>query len=173
MRFKVTVKTTPQVMHSVMISAPHTSNWDFLLAMGAFWYLDIPWRFFIKDSYTRNPIFGWFFKWVGAIGVDQTKRKNLTAYAVKLLRENNPMVILVPAEGTRKRVEKWKTGFYHIAKGAAVPVVLAYADYQKRIAGVGPVIHLTDDFSYDMKRIEDFYRGVSGKHPEHYNPKIF
>lgn len=173
MGFKVEVKVTPEVMHSVMISAPHTSNWDFVLAVSVFWYLGIPWRFFIKDSYTKNPLFGWFFKWLGAIGVDQTQRKNLTAYAIELLRENDPMVIVVPAEGTRKRVDKWKTGFYHIAKGAGVPVCLAYGDYQRRVTGVGAMIHLTDSFKRDMKRIEDFYRDIPGRHPEHYNPKIF
>ena len=172
-RFDVDVKKRPEMLHSVMICAPHTSNWDFLLALGTFWYLAIPWRFFVKDIYTKNIFVGWFFKWVGAIGVNRVKRKNLTAYAIELLKENDPMVILVSAEGTRERVDKWKTGFYYIAKGAGVPVCLGYGDYKKRIIGMGRVMYPTDNFKGDMKCIEDFYKNIQGKYPENYNPKIF
>ena len=80
---------------------------------------------------------------------------------------------MVPAEGTRRRVDKWKTGFYHIAKNAGVPVSFGYLDYKQKIAGVGQLYQLTGQFEVDMQVIEDFYAQITAKHPELYNKKIF
>jgi 1-acyl-sn-glycerol-3-phosphate acyltransferase len=80
---------------------------------------------------------------------------------------------MVPAEGTRKRVEKWKKGFYHIAKGANVPVALGYLDYKNKIAGVGGLVFLTDNFEHDMGKIETFYKTITAKYPELYNQNIY
>jgi 1-acyl-sn-glycerol-3-phosphate acyltransferase len=159
----------------VMIAAPHTSNWDLILALSVFWKHGVKLNYFIKDSYTKG-IHGWFFKKLGAIGVDRSssgKRGNLVLFAVKTIKSNDKMVLMVPAEGTRKRVEKWKTGFYHIAKNAQVPVALGYLDYKNKIAGVGGLVNISDNFEADMAKIEDFYKDISGKYPELYNPKIY
>lgn len=161
-----------QSSRCVMIAAPHTSNWDLLYTVAVYWKEDVHAKFFIKDAYTKG-ILGFFFRWLGAIGIDRSKHSNTVDYAASLFEEYENLVLLVPAEGTRKRVEKWKTGFYHIAKKAGVPVSLGYLDYKKKIAGVGQMIHLSDSFEKDMERIEDFYKDVSGRHPELYNPKIF
>ena len=86
MGWKVKAKVTEQTKHSVMIAAPHTSNWDFPIALAAFWIMGLDVKFFIKDDYTKGP-FGWFFKWTGAVGVDRNKKKNnLTAFAIDLLK---------------------------------------------------------------------------------------
>ena len=159
--------------HSVMIAAPHTSNWDFPFAMAAFWKMGVPLKFFIKDSYTKG-LLGGLFKWSGAIGVDRSKKGNkLTDFAIELLKANEELVILIPAEGTRKKVEKWRTGFYHIAKEAKVPVSLGYLDYKKKEAGVADVFKLFGDFEKDMTHIQEIYRPINGKQPENYNPEIF
>ncbi len=157
---------------SVMIAAPHTSNWDLIHALAVFWRYHIPVRFFIKNSYTKG-LHGFIFRWLGAIGVDRSKNNNLVDYAAEIIREKDHIALLVPAEGTRKRVEKWKTGFYHIAKKADVPVLLGYLDYKNKIAGVGDLVNLTDDFTTDMKRIQEFYSTITAKHPEKYNKNIF
>ena len=94
-------------------------------------------------------------------------------YAVRLFKESEKLVLLVPAEGTRKRVKKWRMGFYHIAKKADVPVSLGYLDYKNKIAGIGGLITISDDIDNDMKVIEDFYKNISGKYPELYNKKIY
>lgn len=161
-----------RAQHSVMIAAPHTSNWDFLFALCAFWMMKLPLHYFIKDAYTKG-VFGWFFKWTGALGVNRRQRNNMVGHAAHVLRKNKPMVILVPAEGTRKRVEKWKTGFYHIARQAKVPVSLGTLNYPSKTASIIDVLTLSGDFEKDMAYIQKKYRSISGKHPENYNPQIF
>lgn len=169
----VDVNITPELKHSVMVAAPHTSNWDFPYTIFTFWYMGVDVRYFIKDSYTKGPM-GWLFNWTGAIGVDRSKKGNkLTDYAIELLKENKELVILIPAEGTRKAVHKWRTGFYRIAMEAKVPVSLGYMDYKKKIAGVADVFWLSGDFEKDMTHIQETYRHFHPKHPEGYNPEIF
>ncbi len=156
----------------VMVAAPHTSNWDYPIAIVAFMVIGIRMRYFIKDSYTKPPL-GFIFKGLGAIGVNRSRRGNLTQFAVELLNESSEMVILVPAEGTRGKVEKWKTGFYHIAVEAEVPIVLGYVNYKNKIAGIGPVYYPTGDFQTDMDHIQKFYEDKVGRFPDQYNPKIY
>ena len=163
---------TQSARHSVMLAAPHTSNWDLPIALAAFWIMGLNLRYLIKSEYTRGP-FGWFFKWTGAIGVDRSKaRNNLTEVAIDLLK-NYEMVLMVPAEGTRKRVEKWRTGFYRIANEAKVPISLGTLDYENKVASVIDVFHPTGEFEKDMEYIQEQYRNISGKYPENYNPQIY
>lgn len=157
---------------SVMIAAPHTSNWDFVFALAVFWEQKIPVMFFIKDAMTKG-FHGWFFKMLGAIGVDRSKKGNLVQFAVDTLNSREEIVLLVPAEGTRSRVEKWKTGFYHIAQQTNLPVALGYLDYKNKIAGVGNLIQLSGKFEEDMQKIQDFYSEIPAKYPELYNKNIF
>ena len=158
---------------SVMIAAPHTSNWDFIFSIGAFWQMGIPLRYFIKDAYTRS-IAGFFFRWSGAIGVDRSKRgSGLTDYAIELLKAHDKLVILVPAEGTRKKVEKWRTGFYRIAVEAGVPISLGYLDYAKKEAGVLTAFQPSGDTEKDMQFIQEQYARIHPKHPELYNKQIY
>ncbi len=156
----------------VMIAAPHTSNWDLLYALAIYWKEGVNAKFLIKDAYTKG-MFSFFFKWLGAIGIDRSKHNNMVDYAVSLFKEHTKFVLLVPAEGRRRKVDRWKTGFYHIARNANVPVSLGYLDYKKKIAGVGMLINLSGNFEKDMQIIEDFYKDISGKYPEMYNKKIF
>lgn len=165
-------KITEPMKHSVMVAAPHTSNWDFPIALAAFWIMGLDLKYFIKDSYTKSW-FGWFFRWTGAIGVDRKKmRNNLTEHAIQLLKEKE-LVILVPAEGTRQRVDKWRTGFYRIATGAEVPISLGTLDYQKKEADVLTVFKPTGLFEADMRFIQEQFLNITPKHPDQYNPKIF
>ena len=171
--WKVKARVTPEMAHSVMVAAPHTSNWDFPFALAAFWRMGIDVKYFIKDNYTKS-LMGWFFKWSGAIGVDRSKKSNkLTDHAIDLLKSQDQLVILVPAEGTRKRVEQWRTGFYHISLEAGVPISMGFLDYKNKIAGVGEPFFPSGDFEKDMTYIQEFYRDIEGKHPENYNPQIY
>jgi len=156
----------------VMIAAPHTSNWDLLYALAVYWKENVNAKFLIKDDYTKG-IKGILFKWLGAIGVDRSKNNNMVDYAVGLFKKKDKLILLVPAEGTRKKVKKWRMGFYHIAKKANVPVSLGYLNYKDKIAGVGDLLNLSEDFENDMQIIEDFYRDIPAKYPELYNKKIF
>ncbi len=170
--WKTSIIESDDIKKCVMIAAPHTSNWDFVFTLATFWKHDIKFRFFIKDNYTKIFILGYFFKKVGAIGVDRSSNKNLVEFAADLLKEKKELVVLVPAEGTRSYVEKWKTGFYHIAKLAEVPIALGFLDYAKKEAGVGEMVYTTDNLENDFEKIQEFYKNIKGKHPELYNPKI-
>lgn len=161
-----------QLNKFVIIAAPHTSNWDLVFALAVFWKLKRPLKYFIKDSFTKPP-HGWFFKMMGAIGVNRKKTGNLVHHAAATIKKTDHIALMVPAEGTRSYVKKWKTGFYHIAKKANVPVALGYLDYKNKIAGVGGLVYLTDDFEADMQIIENFYKDIPAKHPKNYNKKIF
>ena len=110
---------------------------------------------------------------MGAIGVDRKKHNNLVDYSIELFNESERLILMVPAEGTRERVEKWKTGFYHIANNAKVPVSFGFLDYGKKLAGVGDTYTLTGVFETDMKYIQDFYATIEAKFPELYSKKIF
>ncbi|HBK71627.1 MAG TPA: glycerol acyltransferase [Flavobacteriaceae bacterium] len=156
----------------VTVAAPHTSNWDLIFAISVYWKVGIKVKFIIKHAYTKG-LHGRFFKWLGGIGIDRSKHNNTVDFSVDLLNKQEKIVLMLSAEGTRKYVERWRTGFYHIALNAKVPVLLGYLDYTKKIAGVGDLIHLTGDFEVDMTKFQNFYKDIDGKFPENYNKKIF
>ena len=170
--WKYTYPEEFKVDKCVMLAAPHTSNWDLIYALAVYWKAGVKSQFLIKNVYTKG-LHGYFFKWLGGIGVDRTKHNNMVDYAVSLFETNDRLALGVPAEGTRKWVEKWKTGFYHIATKAKVPVCLCYLDYKNKIAGVGKMIQLSGDFDKDMNIIQSFYEDKTAKFPKLYNKKIF
>ncbi len=156
----------------VMIAAPHTSNWDLVFAMAYYWKYEVDAKFFIKDDWTKGFV-GYFIKKMGGIGVTRGKKNNLVDFAVKNFKEKEKFVLLVPAEATRKRVKKWKKGFYVIAQKANVPVAMGYLDYKYKFSEVGGLMSLTDDFESDMQVIQDFYSDKNAKYPENYNKQIY
>ncbi|MDR1877606.1 MAG: 1-acyl-sn-glycerol-3-phosphate acyltransferase [Flavobacteriaceae bacterium] len=157
---------------SVLICAPHTSNWDFYYCLACFWVLGIPYRIMIKDSYTK-PWYGFIFKALGCIGVNRGQRNNLVEYSASLIKKSDSMALINTPEGTRSRASEWKKGFYFIAKRADVPLILAYADYKNKIAGIAKIIHIGDkDANQVLDEIQDFYKPEMAKYPEKYNPKI-
>lgn len=166
-----------QVPHDVkkyvLIAAPHTSNMDFFLAMPTMWSLGIPGRFLIKREHT-DAFYGPLIKAMGGIGVD---RKNQSKDFIKELNTivdaEHEMALLFTPEGTRKRVEKWKTGFYRVAMAVNVPIVLAYAEYDLKEVHIGHVFYPSGDFEKDFDYMENFYRNVAAKFPEDYNPVIY
>jgi len=149
----------------VIIAAPHTSNWDmpFMLAM-AFVY-DIPVQWMGKHTMFKAP-FASFFKRLGGIPIVRHRPGGVVGQMVEHFENNDSLVLMVPAEGTRSHVDYWKSGFYHIARGANVPVILSYLDVGKKVGGVGPAIELTGDFRADMDKIRGFYAGMQGFRPE-------
>jgi len=86
-----------------------------------------------------------------------------------IVKENDPIALVVTPEGTRARRTEWKSGFYHVAKQAGVPIALGYLDYKKKEAGIGPLVYPTDDIDADMAKIMAFYKGIHGKYPEDFS----
>ncbi len=162
-----------RISKGVMIGAPHTSNWDIVFSLAGMWAAGYRPKFFIKKEWIDNPFVGWLIKWLGGIPVDRSKRNNLVDHSVEMLNSADKLILLVPVEGTRKRVKAWKKGFYYIALRSGLPVILAYLDYKKKEAGVGKIMKLSGDFEKDMLEIEEFYKHITAKYPEKYNPKIF
>jgi 1-acyl-sn-glycerol-3-phosphate acyltransferase len=169
----VNVPEKYKLKKAVIIAAPHTSNWDLIHALPGLWLNDFRPRYFIKDDFKKMPIVNWLLKWTGAIWVNRSRKNNLIQDSVDMLKREKELVLLVPAEGSRSAVPKWKLGFYHIAKQAGVPILLSYLDYDKKEAGIGKVIYPSDDFEKDMTEIENFYKTIAPKYPEKYNKQIF
>ena len=155
----------PPVDRYVIIAAPHTSNWDmpFMLAM-AFVY-DIPVRWMGKHT-LFSPPFGTLFKRLGGIPIVRHQPGGVVGQMVDHFKDTESLVLMVPAEGTRSHVEYWKSGFYHIARAADVPVVLSYLDFSRKVGGIGPSLLLTGDIHADMDKIRAFYAGIQGLRPQ-------
>ncbi|WP_335950970.1 1-acyl-sn-glycerol-3-phosphate acyltransferase [Acinetobacter beijerinckii] len=158
----------------VMIAAPHTSNWDALYARLALKALGVNVRLTIKDSYMKFP-FGPFVRAMGGIGIDRRVKKegqerpSMVQLMSDLFKTHPKLVMLVTPEGTRAKQEQWKTGFYHVATTAGVPIALAYMDYAKKKTGVGKIIYPTGDYEKDMAEIMDFYAQIHAKFPEKFS----
>jgi len=122
----------------------------------------------------KHTLFRWpfrtFFTFLGGIPIDRTKSTNVVEQSIQAFRDRSRLAMMISPEGTRKNVSYWKTGFYHIASGAGVPIVLGFLDYLRRRGGFGHVMRPTGDLDVDMQTIYTFYSGVKGRHPEKFNP---
>ncbi len=157
----------PEARRFVLIAAPHTTNWDFpyLLAFAAHFDVDISWMG--KDTLFRWP-FGSVMRALGGVPVRRDRRENLVSAMARTFDDHTDLGLVVPAEGTRSHVEYWKSGFYHIATAARVPIVMSYLDYARKVGGFGPAFMPTGDIRKDMGVIRAFYEGRKGKFPERF-----
>jgi len=161
--WKIEGSLPPDGQKSVLIAAPHTSNWDlpYTLMVAFALRLNIYWMG--KEQIFKPPFRG-LMMWLGGIPVRRESSNNLVAASVQAIRDaDGPLQLVVPPEGTRSKVRYWKTGFYYIATGAGVPIVLAYMDYERKLSGLGPVFHPSGDLEADMARIQAFYAPFKGK----------
>ena len=147
----------------VLIAAPHTSNWDlpYTLMVAFVLHLNIYWMG--KRQLFQFP-FRTIMMWLGGIPVTRESSNNLVAASIEAMKNaKGPLQLVVPPEGTRDKTRYWKTGFYYIAVGAQVPIVMAYMDYERKVSGLGPVFHPTGDIEADMVAIKAFYAPFKGK----------
>jgi 1-acyl-sn-glycerol-3-phosphate acyltransferase len=148
---------------SVFIAAPHTSNWDLPYTLMVAFVLRLNVHWMGKASLFRFP-FGGLMRWLGGIAVDRSKSTNLVAASADAITgANGALQLIVPPEGTRSKTRYWKTGFYHIALAAQVPIVMAYMDYANKVSGLGPVFVPTGDLEADMLAIKAFYAPFKGR----------
>lgn len=161
----------PEATKSVLIAAPHTSNWDlpYTLMIAFALRLNVYWMG--KASLFRWP-FGPVMRWLGGIAVDRSRSNNLVAAsAAALVGADGAAQLVVPPEGTRGKTQQWKTGFYYIALEARVPIVLAFVDYERKIGGLGPLFTPTGDVERDMAQIKLFYAPIKGRRPTQFDAK--
>ena len=154
----------PGVEKYIIIGAPHTSNWDMLIGFAILFSYKFKFYWMGKDTLFRWP-FRSLFIWLGGIPIDRSKSSNVVALSIRTFKENTKMVMLITPEGTRKKITYWKTGFYYIASGANIPIVLGFLDYQRKAGGFGHVLYPTGDIEADMKKIRSFYANTVGKYP--------
>jgi 1-acyl-sn-glycerol-3-phosphate acyltransferase len=150
---------------AVIIAAPHTSNWDFPFTLAVSYVLDLEFSWLGKHTLFEPP-FGFFFRWLGGVPVDRRDRNNLVAAVVDVLKQRDELILVIAPEGTRSRTKRWKTGFYYVALGAGVPILLGYLDFPRKRGGILHVFHPTGDIEADMAAIRHHYDGIEGKHPE-------
>ncbi len=140
----------------VCVAAPHTSNWDGLLLVALAQSVGLEMSWMIKSEWVRGPM-GVVLRPLGAVGIDRSARHDVVKQMIEAFAKTDDLVLTIPPEGTRKRTEYWRSGFYHIARGAHVPVVPGYLDYARKRGGLGPPIWMTGDVRADMDKIRAFY----------------
>jgi 1-acyl-sn-glycerol-3-phosphate acyltransferase len=166
--WKVEGALPPGCEKSVFIAAPHTSNWDLPNTLMVAFALRLNIYWMGKQSIFKPP-FRSLMMWLGGIPVQREKSNNLVAASVDAIKDaQGALQLVVPPEGTRSKVRYWKTGFYYIAVGAQVPIVMSYMDYSRKVAGLGPVMHPTGDIEADMDVIKAFYAPFKGRNPDQF-----
>lgn len=156
----------PDLPKYVMIAAPHTSNWDFPVTLGICFAARAKIYWMGKASLFKGPL-GPIMRWLGGVPVDRSKSNNLVQQMVDVFNNSERLVLTIPPEGTRSKVKQWKSGFYHIAVGAKVPIVLAFLDFRRKVGGFGPVFEPTGNVDQDMRDIQAFYKDIVGKNPSY------
>ncbi len=145
----------------VLIGAPHTSNWDFPLMLMV--VLKLRLRVFWMGKHTLFPFpFLGLMKWLGGIPINRSASHNVVRETVRQFKANTDLVVLVPPEGTRSKVARWKTGFYHIANMAEVPILMGYVNAEKKEAGFADFFYPTGDVEGDLEKIREFYHPIKG-----------
>ncbi|MEC8610529.1 MAG: lysophospholipid acyltransferase family protein [Bacteroidota bacterium] len=162
----------PNTQKYIIIMAPHTSNWDFVIGRCFGYKLKVKAKFLGKSQLFRFP-FGWLFRLMGGMPVKREKRNNMVASIVEIFNNSEELILGLAPEGTRSWTDHWKLGFYHIANEANVPIMLSFLDYKTKEAGIGMVLYPSGDFQKDMLKIQTFYERITPKYPDQYNPKIF
>ena len=165
----ITSVIPPGTKKCVIVAAPHTSYWDFVIGRLAYWHMGIKASFLIKKEVFKFP-FKHLLLRMGGIPVDRGRSSKMVDQVAERFKSSDTLFIVITPEGTRKPVKHWKKGFYHIASKAQVPIALAYVDYAKKAGGIAKVIIPNDDIECQIKEIRDFYRDVSPKYPERFIP---
>ena len=154
----------PDIPKLVLIGAPHSSNWDGILGFAAKLAMGLDLKILGKDSLFRLPLVGMILRRMGVIPVDRSAAHGVVEQAATMIRDADQLWFGLAPEGTRKRVEHWKTGFWKIAKAADVPVLPAYFHYPDKVIGIGEPFQLGDDMAADMVRIRAWYAPWRGKY---------
>ncbi len=152
----------------VLVIAPHTSFTDFIIGKIYTWALNIRGKFIIKDSFFIFPL-GLLMRALGGIPINREQSKNTVKYCVRMFEKYEKMGLVIAPEGTRKKTDKWKKGFYFIATQANVPIYLTYIDYKKKTGGILKEFIPSGCFEKDIIEIQQLYKGIAGRHPKNFN----
>ncbi|QTY27046.1 1-acyl-sn-glycerol-3-phosphate acyltransferase [Flavobacterium sp. CS20] len=151
---------------TVVVVAPHTSWHDFYIGILARKVVNIPIHYVAKKELFDSP-FGWYFRWMGGEPIDRTSSQNKVQQIVNIFKSKQEFRLAITPEGTRKKVKTWKSGFYHIAHTAQVPITSVAFDYATKTVSISKPFYTTGNYDKDLKHIKSFYSGVVGKIPEY------
>jgi len=155
----------PNTGKLVVVAAPHTSNWDFVVGIACVFVLGIEFHWMGKHTLFRPP-FGGVMRWLGGLAIDRTAAHGAVEQVAEEFDKRMQLLLVVTPEGTRSKVERWKTGFWHIARRAEVPILLAGIDYGRKRLLFGPLMHPGESLEDDMATIQAHYRGMTPRRPE-------
>jgi len=159
----------PENKKLILIGAPHTSNWDFPLALLAFWTIETPVYWVAKIQMFRGPLH-YVFTALGGIPVDRSSANGFINQIADKFKQTDTMALAIAPEGTRAKTQYWKSGFYFIALEVSAPICLGYIDYKTKTLGFKSALYPTGDIDADMITIADHYQDIVGKHPENQGP---
>lgn len=152
----------------ILIVAPHTSYFDFVIGKIALSALGLRSRFMIKKEAFRFPL-NLVLLPLGGIPVDRNHGNSVAKHMVELIRNSDEICLVITPEGTRRKVRQWKKGYYFLAQAADVPIYLGYVDYSTRICHIGHILEPSGDYEKDFGTIASFYKGKKGRHPERFS----
>lgn len=149
----------------IVIAADHTSNWDFVIGMAVKWSLRLKAGFFAKHSLFFWPL-GVLMRALGGVPIERSRSGNRVQDAVNEINKSDNFVLVIAPEGTRSKVARWKTGFYHIARGADIPVVPVGFDFTNKRVVIGNPMEMTGNVQNDFQKMHQFFVPFEGRHPE-------
>ncbi|MBD1260762.1 lysophospholipid acyltransferase family protein [Maribacter polysiphoniae] len=155
----------PDLKKCMLVVVPHTSWVDFFLGLLIRRVINKDMSFIAKKSLFKPP-FGWYFRWMGGAPIDRSKSSDTVSAIAQIFEEKEVFRLALSPEGTRKKVDQWKTGFYYIAKAANVPIVLVAFDYGRKQIKFSQPYTPTENSEADFKLYREFFKGVVGKKPE-------
>jgi 1-acyl-sn-glycerol-3-phosphate acyltransferase len=161
----------PAVSKAVVIAAPHTSNWDFIIGIAAKFQLELQIHWLGKHTLFRKP-FAPLFRWLGGTPVKRDSSEGIVQETVNLFKGQDQYLLGLSPEGTRKKVERWKTGFYHIARGAGIPIVPVAFDYSTKTILIGEPFWPSESLEMDFAALKNFYSSMEGKHQQNFNKQM-
>jgi len=161
MRWKIEGEI-PNLPKFIAIAAPHTTNWDFVIGMATLMALGIRVHWIGKDSIFKWPV-KYLWHWLGGKPVDRSQSHGVVEQSVALFHTHPEFILGLSPEGTRKNLPKWRMGFYYMARGAAVPILMAHFDFQNRVLGIGSLFYPTDNVEKDVAEMQNYYKSFTGK----------
>ena len=161
----------PDIPKFLIVAAPHTSYWDVIIGLATTLRLSLDVHFYAKQEAFRPPL-GWILRKLGGIPVDRNAAHGLVGEAIRAFEERDTFVLGITPEGTRKKMNRWKTGFHHIGRGANVPVVLVALDFGRKTIGPIATVDLTNDVNHDLAVIAGHFEGIQGRNPELFTPPV-
>ncbi len=157
---------SPDLKKYIIAIAPHTSNWDFVIGVMARSITKIQRAHFLGKSQLFKAPYGWLFRWLGGYPVDRNSSQNMVPQVADIFKRHDEFILAIAPEGTRRKVQKLKTGFYYIALQAQIPIIPVGFDYQRKKIVIGQPLYPSANADADMEFLRTFYSQITGRNPE-------